>query len=258
MRPTRPLLVLLLAAAVLLGLARPASAAPGRYVALGDSYSSGSGAGAYYSDGGCQLSANAYPRLWADANAPSAFTFAACGGAVTADVLAEQVSALTADTSLVTISIGGNDAGFGDVMTTCLTSLTATCVARNEQARDFIRDTLPGRLDDVYAEIADRAPDARVVVLGYPHIFGTNATCLLAGSAKRAALNGSSDVLSSVISARAAAHGFDYIDARATFATHEVCGSGADWIRGLSTDGAFHPNAAGQNGGYYRALEDLV
>ncbi|MDT0268758.1 SGNH/GDSL hydrolase family protein [Streptomyces sp. DSM 44915] len=258
MRSARSLMVLVVAVAALLGLAQPASAAPGRYVALGDSYSSGSGAGAYYTDGGCQLSANAYPRLWAEANSPSSFAFVACGGAVTADVLAEQVSALTADTRLVTISIGGNDAGFGDVMTTCLLSSNATCAARNEQARNFIRQTLPGRLDNVYAEIADRAPDAQVVVLGYPHIFGSNATCLLAGATKRAALNSSSDTLSAVISARAAAHGFDYIDARATFDTHEVCGSGTDWIKGLSTDGAFHPNAAGQRGGYYQALEALV
>jgi lysophospholipase L1-like esterase len=257
-RRTHPLLALLAAGAALLGLAQPASAATGKYVALGDSYSSGSGAGAYYTDSGCRLSANAYPRLWADANGPSSFDFAACGGAQTADVLDEQVQAVTSDTRLVTLSIGGNDAGFGDVMLTCTLGSDSACAERNAQAQEFIRGTLPGRLDDVYGAIRDRAPDARVVVLGYPRMYGDNASCLLAGAAKRAAVNASADVLSSVIAGRAADHGFDYIDARATFDTHEVCGSAADWIKGISTDGAFHPNAAGQRGGYYNALEALV
>ena len=49
----------------------------------------------------------------------SSFSFVACGGATTADVLSGQVAALRTTTTLVTISVGGNDVGFADVVTTC-------------------------------------------------------------------------------------------------------------------------------------------
>src|SRR5271169_7069851 len=90
-----------------------------RYVALGDSYSSGLGAGDYISSSGsCDRSTNAYPEQWAAANSPATFTSAACSGATTADVLSGQVSALSVSTTLVSITIGGNDAGFSSVMET--------------------------------------------------------------------------------------------------------------------------------------------
>src|SRR5690606_35580947 len=68
------LATLLLGAATVLGLAQPASAAGHHYVALGDSYSSGVGAGSYTSESGaCKRSTKAYPQLWANANSPSSF-----------------------------------------------------------------------------------------------------------------------------------------------------------------------------------------
>lgn len=66
--------------AVCTTLAAPAWAGTGKYVALGDSYAAGTGAGDYGSSGQCYRSANAYPQLWAKAHSPSSFTFAACGG----------------------------------------------------------------------------------------------------------------------------------------------------------------------------------
>ena len=83
----RPLLVLSGAAVtvvVALGVAAgPASAAGANYVALGDSYSSGVGAGDYTSDSGsCDRSPNAYSALWAGANAPSSYVSVACSRAL--------------------------------------------------------------------------------------------------------------------------------------------------------------------------------
>ena len=253
----RSFLVLALTGSAVLAVSAPATAAPGGYVALGDSYSSGAGAGAYYTDG-CRVSANAYPRLWADANSPAYFRFEACGGATTQDVLETQVQALRTDTRLVTISIGGNDTGWGDTLTSCLTSSDTTCARLNETTRAFIRGTLPGRLDRVYATIKSRAPSARVLVLGYPRLFGGNTFCLVASRAKRSAINQSADQLSATIAARAAAHGFAYLDVRGPFGTHEVCGSGSDWVIGIASDGAFHPNASGQRHGYYKVLEAIA
>ena len=264
MRLARPLAISLFAALSFAGIAAPASADPaaaGKYVALGDSYSSGTGAGSYGDSGGCKRSANAYAQLWADSHAPSAFAFVACSGAVTSDVLASQVSAITPDTELVTISVGGNDAGFADVMTDCNLGSDQACVDRNAQAQAFARGELPGRLDAVYAEIRDRAPSARVVVLGYPHIYQLDGDCSVGLSeTKRAAINSSADVLAEVVAGRAAAFGFTFVDARPAFSGHEICSSGDWWLHSVTwpIDESYHPTAAGQRDGYYAALAGVT
>jgi lysophospholipase L1-like esterase len=262
MRLARSLTISLFAMIAVIGIVTPASAeAAGKYVALGDSYSSGTGAGSYGDSGSCKRSANAYAQLWANANAPSAFAFVACSGAVTGDVLAGQISAITSDTELVTISIGGNDAGFADVMTDCNLGSDQSCVNRNAEAQAFARDQLPGRLDGVYTEIRNRAPSARVVVLGYPHIYQLNGDCSVGLSeTKRAAINSSSDVLAEVIAGRAAAFGFTFVDARSAFAGHEICSAGNWWLHSVTwpIDESYHPNVAGQRDGYYAALEGVA
>ncbi|MGQ0840290.1 SGNH/GDSL hydrolase family protein [Actinokineospora sp.] len=262
MRAPRSLAVALLTALSLLGFAVPSWAATGKYVALGDSYSSGLGAGGSYGNSGaCKRSTNAYAQLWANAKAPSVFSFVACSGAVTQDVLNNQVGAITADTALVTVSIGGNDAGFASVMTDCNLSSDATCVARNQTAQNFALTTLPGRLDNVYTQIRNRAPSAQVIVMGYPRIYKVGGSCFLGLSeTKRAAINQSSDVLAGVISGRAAAFGFTFVDGRAAFSGHEICASGTRWINSVSfpIENSYHPNGAGQNGGYYTALRGVT
>ena len=91
--------------------AAPASAAGASYVALGDSYSSGTGTRTYISDGtSCLRSVYAYPSLIASAKG-YALNFRACSGAKIADVTTSQLSALTSSTAYVSISVGGNDAG---------------------------------------------------------------------------------------------------------------------------------------------------
>lgn len=247
------------AVAATAGVAVPAFAAQaaGKYVALGDSYASGLGAGDYGDSGGCKRSANAAPALWANSHSPSAFDFVACSGAVTDDVLNGQLSAVTPDTELVTIAIGGNDAGFADVMTDCNLGSDSSCVSRNQEAQAFAQSELPGRLNNVYSAIRGAAPDARVVVLGYPHIYQLEGECSVGLSeVKRAAINSSSDVLADVISAAASSAGFDFVDGRTAFAGHEICASGETWLHSITfpIDESYHPTANGQSGGYFNAL----
>jgi hypothetical protein len=113
----------------------------------------------------------------------------------------------------------------------------------------------------VYNQIRGRAPGAHVVVLGYPHIYQLNGSCWAGLSeTKRAAINQSADVLAQVISGRAAAFGFTYVDARDSFQGHEICASGTRWINSITwpIDESYHPNASGQRGGYYNALEAVA
>ncbi|HEY3482977.1 MAG TPA: SGNH/GDSL hydrolase family protein, partial [Streptomyces sp.] len=211
------LATLIMAMMISLVLTGPAHAAGPAYVALGDSYSAGNGAGNYDSSSGdCHRSFSAYPYLWKNAHAPSAFADTACSGAVTADVLNNQLGPLNASTGLVTITIGGNDAGFADVMTTCVTGSDSTCVNRVNTAENFARNTLPGRLDAVYNAIRSRAPSAHVVVLGYPDMYTLNTFCIGMSATKHQKIDEAADVLDNMIKTRAQAHGFVFGDVRPT------------------------------------------
>src|SRR5690349_19514105 len=161
-----------LLAVPLLAVTPPAHAAAPSYVALGDSYSSGVGTRSYLADGtSCQRSVYAYPSLIASARG-YALNFRACSGATVADVTSTQLSALNASTSYVTISVGGNDAGFSSVLTTCAQpSWASSCGAAIDRAQAYITTTLPGSVRTLYGKIRTRAPGAKVVVVGYPRIF---------------------------------------------------------------------------------------
>ncbi|MER6914681.1 SGNH/GDSL hydrolase family protein [Streptomyces sp. NPDC000594] len=238
------------------------SAAPLDYVALGDSYSSGVGAGSYDSaSGDCKRSSKAFPRLWAAANAPSSFSFTACSGAITSDVTGRQLGPLNASTDLVSVSVGGNDAGFADVMTTCILQSEANCINRVNTAKAFVDSTLPGRLDSVYNAISGRAPAAQVVVLGYPRFYKLGGGCLAGLSEnERAAINNAADHLNTAIAKRAANHGFDFADVVPYFTNHEICSS-ASWLHSvnwLNIGESYHPTANGQSGGYLPAFRAKV
>ncbi|GAA2981100.1 SGNH/GDSL hydrolase family protein [Streptomyces fulvorobeus] len=236
------------------GAAQAAESAAVDYVALGDSYSSGVGAGGYISSSGdCKRSTRAYPSLWAAANSPASFAFTACSGARTNDVTAGQLGPLNSSTDLVSVSIGGNDAGFADVMTTCALQSEATCLSRVATARAYVDSTLPARLDSVYGAISAKAPAARVVVLGYPRFYQLGGNCI-AGLTEneRAAINSAADHLNAATAKRAADHGFTFGDVRPTFTGHEIC-SGSAWLHSvnwLNIGDSYHPTAAGQSGGY--------
>jgi lysophospholipase L1-like esterase len=224
------------------------------YVALGDSYSSGLGAGGYDSaSGDCMRSGRAYPKLWAAAHSPSSFEFTACAGARTSDVTAGQLDPLTSATDLVSLTVGGNDAGFSEVMTTCVLQSESSCLARIETARAYVDSTLPGRLDQVYSAIRAKAPAAQVVVLGYPRFYKLGGNCFTGLSEmERAAINGGADHLNAAIAKRAADHGYRFADVVPAFTGHEIC-SGSSWLHNLNwfnIGESYHPTTSGQSGGY--------
>jgi hypothetical protein len=225
------------------------------YVALGDSYSSGTGAPPYQ-DLGCLRSSRSFAPLWASTHEVSSFTFAACGGATTSDVLNSQLGALNDDTDLVTITIGGNDIGFAEVMTICTLGGDTACVNAIDVALALANTILPARLDATYAAIRAAAPNAQVIVLGYPRLVSPTGSCGLINlsSTKRTALNHGADVLDAVIAERVAAAGpgFVYQSAIAHFDGHGACGP-SPWINRFSLlqiVESYHPNAAGYSSGY--------
>ncbi|MFF8033576.1 MULTISPECIES: SGNH/GDSL hydrolase family protein [unclassified Streptomyces] len=255
------LAVFVLGAATVLGLAQPAAAAGDNYVALGDSYSSGVGAGSYTSESGdCKRSTQAYPSLWAAANAPSSFRFVACSGATTSSVSSGQLGALTSSTTLVSVTAGGNDVGFADVMQTCVLQSEATCVSRVGTAVSQMRNSLPGRLDSLYAGIRSRSPRAHVVVLGYPRFYRLSGSCIAGLSeTERGAINDASVVLNDVLAKRAADAGFTFSGVADEFTGHELC-SGDAWLHSVTfpIGNSYHPKAVGQSNGYLPAFRSVA
>lgn len=258
--------------AVLLGLGVAFVAAPGasaeRYVALGDSYSAGTGLaesdhnwGAASTDVDCHRSPKAYgPLIRSALGASNSFRFAACTGARTGHIISSgqhgnpaQADRLGSDTLDATISIGGNDAGFGDVLLECgKPGWMSDCDGRLDTAQTYITDTLPGLLNNVYNRIRLRAPNARVGVVGYPRLFPANGDdCSAAtffSAAEIARLNQTADLLADVTRTRARAFGFSFVDARPAYLGHAWCED--EWINGLSnpTHRSYHPNQAGYVG----------
>lgn len=239
-------------AATALGL--PAHAAGGSYVALGDSYSSGVGTRTYLDDGtSCERSVYAYPSLIAAARG-DALTFRACSGATTHDVATTQLDALSGSTTYVTMSIGGNDAGFADVLTECaLPGWASDCDGKVDAAQAFISGTLPGRLSSLYASIRSKAPNAEVVIVGYPRIFqGEDCNALTFFSpAEESRLNATADQINAVISTAASRAGFGFANPTSAFVGHAVCDD-PEWLNGFSNpvSDSYHPNVAGHASGY--------
>jgi lysophospholipase L1-like esterase len=243
-----------LSAAAITVATTPAYASSTNYVALGDSYSSGNGAGSY--DGSsCERSSNAYASKWAAAHSPASFSFVACSGATTADVRNNQLSALNSGTTLASITIGGNDAGFADVMQTCVLSSDSTCVSAVNSAENTMRTTLPGSLSSLYGAMRAKAPSARFVVLDYPHLYIITSFCVGLSNTKRNALNAAADVLDGVISTAASNAGFTFADVRNQFKGHELC-SGDGWLNSVTwpIGDSYHPTALGQSSGYLPAF----
>jgi lysophospholipase L1-like esterase len=257
-------IAVVLAAAGLLAAAAPASAAGAvNYVALGDSYSSGLGAGAMISSSGsCDRSTNAYSQLWASAHHPASYASVACSGATTGTVISSQLSALSAATTLVSITVGGNDVGFSSTMETCVLHSTSTCVAAIQADEAQVSSALPGELNSVLGDIAGAAPSARVIVLGYPGLYdlSRSSTCIGLSTTDRTDLNQAADELDAAIQAAAAAHGDAYVDVRPAFAGHVICDS-SSWLHSvniLDVSESYHPTAAGQADGYLPAFSAAV
>lgn len=174
-----------------------------KYVAMGDSFSSGEGNPAFEAGtdangvNECHRSPQAYPRLLQNDTTLNLGTtaFVACSGAKTSNILnggaAEgawgekpQIDALSADTEVATITIGGNDVGFRDFATACTVGSCDFATSAYSDIHGKIINDLPGKLSEIYEAIDDATPStANIYVVGYPQIApaemptGPNSAC---------------------------------------------------------------------------------
>ena len=239
--------------------AAPAAASADDYVALGDSFSSGVGTNSYTLSSSCRRGVYAYPWLVAQQRPNTSLTFVACSGATTANVMSSQIQSVTAGTDIVTMTIGGNDIGFSNLIVQCT---LGSCSSALDSTRASLGTVLGPRLDTVYSAIRSRTLTASVVVLGYPRIF-SSAGCfgtLGISATERTKANQLADALDQLTGARAAAAGLTYRSAIAPFTGHAVC-SGSAWLNGLNlfnTGESYHPNRNGNSLGYAPIVRSVV
>lgn len=220
------------------------------YAAVGDSFAAGTGAGSYLTGSPCYQSSKSHPKLLdADANL-RLVSFPACSGSSTAETLA-QVAGIATTAKVVTVTVGGNDVGFDDVMLNCFALPSSTCqshidagaaIAASQEFRDA--------LGSVLSAIRSRTePDAKVIVAGYPLLFHLNASGVNTRYAWADEVNAETVVLNDVIESVAVANGAVFVDVEDDFAGHGV-GSSSPWINDvkylLRTYESFHPNPTGQ------------
>lgn len=228
----------------------PGSYAP-KYVAMGDSFSSGEGNEPFEygtaTDGvnECHRSQQAYPRLLQDELSFERAAFVACSGATTSSVLSggsaagswgegSQTSLLSPETELVTLTLGGNDIKFGAFAGACVTSSCGETSTAYGESYDVMTDAtrsdyLPDALSDVYTEIATKLTpantDAKVLVVGYPHVVTyqgyltnvaiTPSNCVYLGGGEAAAIESIVDELNDTIQTAVATFGdsrFKFVD----------------------------------------------
>jgi lysophospholipase L1-like esterase len=273
--PARWVAPVLLATVVPIATAGSAAAEPEqapvqRYVALGDSYAAGplvpipTGEPA-----GCLRSDHNYPSVVAQELGVADFHDVSCSGATTENITgpqsvplgknAPQLDALAPDTQLVTLSIGGNDIGFGDIVTECAkrSPLQPTGNACKDHYTAGGTDQLAQRIDEaapkvegVLAAIEERSPDARVLLVGYPSILpdeGPGCFPVVPFSPGDVAyLRGVEKELNAML---AAAAGTGFVDTYTPSIGHDACQPpGTKWVEGLvptAPAAPVHPNALG-------------
>jgi lysophospholipase L1-like esterase len=234
----------------------------GPYNALGDSYSSGVGTGS--ASGPCGQSVKAYPQLWRSANKPAQFAFLACGGATISDVTRQVADPrFQAAGTLVTLTAGGNDVGFGAVVSTCTTGTDAACntVVENgikiANSSKFRADFLA-----LFQQIHSADPTSKIIVLGYPRLFETSAVCFAVAPSQsrrininRGAVALKNAIVAAVSDSANAGRNVQFVDVDSYFTNHRVC-SISPWINGATvpTGESYHPNAKGQANAYLPAL----
>lgn len=225
------------------------------YVSMGSSYAAGLGI-APYQDGAparCARSTRNYASQLA-AKRGLALVDVGCSGAKTSAILQPwgelpaQIEAVTADTALVTVTIGGNDIGLvgGLYGASCRKLGEASCApatAPTEGDYAALKTSMTGMV----AAIRERAPKARIVLIEYPTILPPQGSCAATplSDADADAARAKAARLLAVTREAAAAGGATVITTSEFTRGHDACAA-EPWMNGYPAPGAapYHPNRA--------------
>jgi lysophospholipase L1-like esterase len=265
--------VLALSATVTTGIA--GAAAPSgatsalRYVALGDSYSAASGVlPVDPTSPACLRSTRNYPHVIASKVATQ-LTDVTCGAADTDDFFAPQyqgvpaqLDAVTKDTQLVTMTIGGNDSGvFINAIMQCGAAGVST-VGQGSPCKDrygssfettIKQKTYPSLVRALKA-VRAKAPKAKVGILSYPWILPSSGGCypqMPVATGDVPYLRSVQTTLNDAVRRAAAAAGATYVDLNQVSEGHDACKPiGVRWVEPVlagTNPVIVHPNALGES-----------
>lgn len=266
------------------------------YLGLGDSYTSGEGAFDYVlgtdtADNHCHLSINSYPFLLThDLFSARGGHSVACSGAVIKDIVGRKGQGMdkTLKSSvlinflpgyvsqktfvkqwqpeIITVSIGGNDIGFGDILETCVVphiSIHRTsndCFSTYEDRQeilDRIDKTLPEWVH-LLGQLKKASPHSRIYIVGYPQIAYDQGSCALNVHLSRSEIAFAADIvdyINETVSRAATQTNVQYADISQALVGHRLCETASYNIavNGLTAGRdslvlgreSYHPNALG-------------
>jgi lysophospholipase L1-like esterase len=247
-----------------------------RLLALGDSFSSGQGAGSYeHGSTGrgntCFRSRDAWPQVLAETVGATPLASLACSGATIRGLTRDradgeverrtsQISRISSNPTIVTVTVGGNDVGFADVLSECVLGADCTTSYRAPSG-GTLEDEIAAvgrRLPSVYRAIRGAAPGARVIVAGYPRILpealpsqaGNCAAWRQITEAEVRFLNAATRSLNTAIERAARAAGVEFVDVSEAFDGRELRCTGPTYMNRLRLrtrlfPASFHPTAEG-------------
>lgn len=276
-RRTLPALAILTLGLVALAGVAPAAAGPGgspeasspagaAYVAIGDSVAAGTGNQPYV-DRDCLRSAKAYPML-VGAALGTGVASNACAGASAMEVATLQLDALGTATQLVTVTAGINDLDWQGALVACAEGMgNPACQSALGNAGLAINDMV-NRVDPLVSAVRTAAPNAFILLTGYPMLFGEDTGPCSIGAFQGTPITVSADVTSyanfamaslnyqigyglGLYVARTGDQRVGFVDVATAFDGHSLCDTGDRWVSGLvngpvMANRSLHPNAAGQ------------
>jgi lysophospholipase L1-like esterase len=230
------------------------------YVALGSSIASGYGISKQ--SGTCGRSSRDYSQLIA-AKYQLRLVDVSCGAAVIPNVVdtkqgdnPPQIDAVTADTKLITISVGGNDIGFNGTALAC-GDPASTCTA--PAGLDAQLAALPGQLQTMVDKLRAKAPSARIVFVTYPREMPqANCPAMSLSDGELAILRSMGEQLEATFVKVFAKSDVVFVDPYVVPGDHTACGpASARWTNGYNVptgEGfAYHPTALG-----HQAMANLI
>lgn len=258
----------------------------------------------------CHLSYLAYPYLLGKDLGYNSYHSVACSGAVTADLADITIPSIIKKSQardrqdatyndeiysnflpgyraqlnfvsryqpkVITMSIGGNDTGFSEIIKSCALPWNLdTCYSTYEDRLELVRQInsiVYPRLLQTYQQVkAAGPPDTRIYVVGYPQIVKPGGDCALnvhLNSAELVFAQQLTSYLNSVVQAAASRTGVFYVDTQDALSGHQLCEAknGSVAINGLTSGNdaplpgigpfgneSFHPTELG-----YQLLENKI
>ncbi|WP_430332882.1 SGNH/GDSL hydrolase family protein [Rhodococcus sp. ACT016] len=238
-----------------------------RYVALGDSRAAGPSLDRIADTNGCKRSDLGYPNLVARGVNAAGFLNLSCSGARTENVtntpqqtstgaVPPQIDRMPSDTTLVTLSIGGNDIRWPKLISQCYANGPggdAGCRTNPAFTRDAVSAlaAVGPKVWSTLTAIRVKAPFARIILVGHGGIVGDHGCWpnLPISDADAIWAKGFFAMFNGVLAIAAATSGAEFVDVAAGAQGHDACAAPDQrWFEGRQarpSTSPLHPNTAG-------------